>query len=170
MAKESNKGVQNHLTPKEVDDPYEIGGKIIVMRSTRDDPLAWMHSRNVIDEAQYQGGLAFQMDFETIQAGPRAIDASEPYVDRSFRHRSISVAFSDSLARLNRADRELGQLGASLTRDVLIHGMSIQAIGIARGTGSEAELKYIGRRFRECLDTLAFVYEFSRENSSKRRV
>ena len=158
------------MTPKEVDDPYEVGGKIIVMRSTRDDPLAWMHSRNVIDEAQYQGGLAFQMDFETIQAGPKAIDASEPYVDRSFRHRSISVAFSDSLARLNRADRELGQLGASLTRDVLIHGMSIQAIGIARGTGSEAELKYIGRRFRECLDTLAFVYEFSREDSSKRRM
>jgi hypothetical protein len=61
----SNRGVENYLTPEEVDDPYEAGGKIIVMRSTRNDPLARLHDRKQIDEAQYHGGRAFQHDFET---------------------------------------------------------------------------------------------------------
>ena len=146
-----------------VDDPYEAGAKISTVRSLRNDPLAGLHARKSIDEAQYQGGRAFQHDFEAIQAGPQAIDASQPYVDRSFRHRSMSDAFSGAMARLKLADKELGQLGASLTRDVLIHGMSIQQIGVARGTGGEIELKYLGRRFRECLDCLALVYGFAME-------
>ncbi len=151
------------VSPIEVDDPLEIGGTLIVMRSTRNDPLAGLHARKSIDEAQYQGGRAFQHDFECIQAGPQAVDASQPYVDRSFRHRSMSDAFSGALARLKVADRALGQLGASLSRDVLIHGMSIQQVGVARGTGGEIELKYLGRRFRECLDCLALVYGFAME-------
>ena len=151
------------MAPIEVDDPIEIGATLIVMRSTRNDPLAGLHARKSIDEAQYQGGRAFQHDFETIQAGPQAVDASQPYVDRSFRHRSMSDAFSGALARLKVADRELGQHGASLTRDVLIHGMTVQQIGVARGTGGEVELKYLGRRFRECLDCLAVVYGFAME-------
>jgi hypothetical protein len=133
------------------------------MRSTRNDPLAGLHARKSIDEAQYQAGRAFQNDFEAIQAGPQSIDASQPYVDRSFRHRSMSDAFSGALARLKVADKALGQDGSALARNVLIHGMSVQQIGAARGATGEVELKYIGRRFRECLDCLALVYGFAME-------
>jgi hypothetical protein len=48
----------------EVDDPLalEPGEKIVALRSIRNDPLARLHSRGQIDEAQYQGGRAFQND------------------------------------------------------------------------------------------------------------
>jgi hypothetical protein len=62
----------------EIDDPMalEPGDKIVVLRSTRNDPLAKLHDRRQIDEAQYQGGRAFQADFETAERGPQAIDPS----------------------------------------------------------------------------------------------
>ena len=48
----------------EVDDPLalEPGEKIVTLRSIRNDPLGRLHSRRQIDEAQYQGGRAFQDD------------------------------------------------------------------------------------------------------------
>ena len=154
------------VEPIEVDDPIEVGGKLIVMRSIRNDPLAGLHARRHIDEAQYQGGRAFQYDFETIQSRPQAVDASQPYVDCSLRPRGISAAFSESLARLKLADRELGQEGAAIVRNVLIHGMTIEQIGMTRGLTNEPDLKYLGRRFRECLECLALVYGFAMEKRS----
>ncbi len=160
---ESNRGVANHLTPKEVDDPYEAGGKIIVMRNTRNDPLAGMHARNSVDEAQYLGGRAYQHDFEAIEHGAKAVDPSQPYVDCSVVARGVSDSFSKALIRLNAANKELGQNGAALARDVLITGLSIAQVAEKRGVGGELELKYLGRRFRECLDCLALVYGFAME-------
>ena len=51
----------------EVDDPLGLdpGDKIVTLRSLRNDPLARLHSRRQIDEAQYQGGRSFQNDWET---------------------------------------------------------------------------------------------------------
>ena len=56
----------------EVDDPLALdpGDKIVVLRSTRDDPLARLHDRKQIDEAQYHGGRAFQHDFEVASGAP----------------------------------------------------------------------------------------------------
>src|SRR6185295_2120596 len=65
----------------EVDDPYEIGAKIVAIRSTRNDPLADLHSRKHIDDAQYEGGRSFQRDFEAAERGPCAIDPSKEAVD-----------------------------------------------------------------------------------------
>ena len=50
----------------EVDDPLalEPGEKIVTLRSIRNDPLARLHTHRQIDEAQYQGGRAFQDDWE----------------------------------------------------------------------------------------------------------
>ena len=60
----------------EVDDPLalEPGEKIVTLRSIRNDPLAKLHSHRQIDEAQYQGGRAFQDDWEQAERGPRAVD------------------------------------------------------------------------------------------------
>src|SRR5271170_8147671 len=56
----------------EVDDPLalEPGEKIVTLRSTRNDPLARLHTHRQIDEAQYQGGRAFQSDWEKPNAAP----------------------------------------------------------------------------------------------------
>jgi hypothetical protein len=139
------------------------GDKIVVLRSTRNDPLAALHARKHIDEAQYHGGRAFQHDFEAIEHGAKAVDPSQPYVDCSVVARGVSDSFSKALVRLNAANKELGQNGAALTRDVLITGLSIAQVAEKRGVGGEIELKYLGRRFRECLDCLALVYGFAME-------
>lgn len=149
--------------PLEVDDPYELGGKIVTMRSVRNDPLAGLHSRGFIDEAQYQGGRAFQHDFETAERGPQAIDPSKEAVDGGRVPEPISDWQIVAVERLNRANAKLGQNGASLSYDVLIAGMTIDQICAARGLRTQRENDYIGKRVRECLNTLAVVYGFAME-------
>lgn len=151
------------VAPIEVDDPLELGGKLIVMRSTRNDPLAGMHARHTIDEAQYQAGRAFQADFEVAERGPKAIDPSKEAVDGGQMPEPITDAQQKAVKRLNRAERELGQSGSSIVHDVLITGLAIEAVGRRRSMTGELELKYLGRRFRECLDCLALVYGFAME-------
>ena len=59
----------------------EPGEKIVTLRSIRNDPLGRLHSHHQIDEAQYQGGRAFQDDWEKAERGPQAVDPGREYVD-----------------------------------------------------------------------------------------
>lgn len=155
------------VAPIEIDDPFEKGAKISAIRSTRNDPLAGLHSRGQIDEAQYHAGRAYQHDFETAERGPRAIDPSKEAVDGGIMPEPITESMRKAAIRLNRAERELGQHGSSLAHDVLIAGLTMAQLGQRRQMTSEAELKYLGRRFRECLDTLALVYGLAMERAGK---
>jgi hypothetical protein len=146
-----------------VDDPYEAGGKIIVMRSTRDDPLGRLHDRRQIDEAQYQGGRAFQDDFETAERGPRAIDPGKEFVDGGLAPEPITEAMRKAVVRLNRVHRVLGQSGSAIAHDVLIAGMTLDRVAARREMETDLEKKYLGRRLRECLDDLALIYGFGGE-------
>lgn len=162
-ASESNRGVQNYLTPEEVDDPYEAGGKIIVMRSTRDDPLADLHSRSMIDEAQYWAGREFQKDFETAERGPRAIDPSKEAVDGGMAPEPITEAQRSAAKQLAVVYRQLGQNGSALVHDVLVHAKTRKQVAESRGLSGKRWEEYFGMRFRECLDCMALVYGFSME-------
>ena len=162
-AAESNRGVEHHLTPKEVDDPYEAGGKIIVMRSTRDDPLADLHARHMIDEAQYHAGRAFQHDFETAERGPRAIDPSKEYVDGGALPEPITEAQRASTRQLAIVYRALGADGSAIVHGVLVHNRTRKQIAESRGLTGKRWEEYFGIRFRECLDCLARVYGFAME-------
>jgi hypothetical protein len=149
------------VSPIEVDDPLELGGKLIVMRSTRNDPLAALHARNSIDEAQYQGGRAFQRDFETAERGPRAIDPSKEAVDGGVAPEPITEGQRKAARQLAVVYRTLGQDGSSLAHSVLIHGQSYRQIAESRNLAGERWEKYFGMRFQECLDCLAVVYGFA---------
>jgi hypothetical protein len=149
------------VAPLEVDDPMELGGKLIVMRSTRDDPLADMHARGHIDEAQYQGGRAFQLDFETAERGPRAIDPSKEAVDGGLMPEPITEAQQRAARQLAVVYRRLGQNGAALAHDVLVHGKTRAQVAEARGLAGKRWEEYFGMRFRECLDCMAVVYGFA---------
>jgi hypothetical protein len=146
----------------EVTDPYAVepGDKIVVMRSIRNDPLAALHSRRQIDEAQYHGGRAFQFDFEQIERGPQAIDPAKPFVDTSHNPQPLSAGYAASLVRLNRAHQTLGESGSSIAHDVLVGHLSLDQVAGKRSMNTELDKKYIGRRFRECLDDLALIYGF----------
>jgi hypothetical protein len=149
----------------EVDDPLGLdpGDKIVTLRSIRNDPLARLHTHRQIDEAQYQGGRAFQDDWEKAERGPRAVDPSREYVDGGQRREPITERQRKAVLRLNRAEHELGAVGSALVHDVLILGMTMDQIGQRRGVQGQRWNDYFARRFRECLDRLALLYGFATE-------
>lgn len=149
----------------EVDDPLglEPGDKIVTLRSIRSDPLGRMHSHRHVDEAQYQGGRAFQADWEKAERGPQAVDPTREYVDGGQMREPITEGQRKAVLRLNRAQRELGADGSALVHDVLILGMTMEQVGQRRGLHAQRWNDYFARRFRECLDRLALMYGFATE-------
>lgn len=155
----------------EVDDPLglERGDKIVALRSTRNDPLARLHSHRQIDDAQYRGGRAFQHDWERAERGPRAVDPTREYVDGGQAREPITEGQRQAVLRLNRAERELGADGAALVHDVLILGMTMEQVGGRRGLRTQRWKDYFARRLYECLDRLALIYGFATANAGRRQ-
>lgn len=160
----SKKGRPNPEYPRhliEVDDPYELGAKTVAERNIKNDPLANLHARHQIDEAQYHAGRAFQHDFEIAERGPRAIDPSKEAVDGGRIPEPITEQQQKAVGRLNRAGRALGADGSGLIHAVLIGRQTCSQVAGARGLSGERWEKYFGMRFRECLECLAVVYGFA---------
>jgi hypothetical protein len=149
----------------EVDDPLglEPGDRIVTLRSIRNDPLGRLHSRRQIDEAQYQGGRAFQDDWEKAERGPQAVDPGREYVDGGEMREPITERQRKAVLRLNRVERELGADGSALVHEVLILGMTMDQVGQRRGLRSQRWSDYFARRLQECLDRLALIYGFATE-------
>ena len=132
-----------------------------------DDPLARLHTHRHIDEAQYQGGRAFQHDWEQAERGPQAVDPTREYVDCGPTRQPITERQRKAVLRLNRAERELGADGAALVHEVLILGMTMEQVGQRRGLRGQRGMDYFARRFRECLDRLALIYGFATARAAK---
>ncbi|CAN7424667.1 hypothetical protein LJR220_003823 [Bradyrhizobium sp. LjRoot220] len=147
----------------EVDNPLALGPgeKIVTLRSIRNDPLARLHSHRQVDEAQYQGGRAFQGDWERAERGLRAVDPTREYVDGAQMREPITEGQRKAVLRLNRAERELGADGSALVHDVLVHGLTMEQVGQKRGLSTQRWKDYFARRFCECLDRLALIYGFA---------
>jgi hypothetical protein len=155
----------------EVDNPLALdpGEKIVALRSTRGDPLGRLHSHHQIDDAQYQGGRAFQGDWERAERGPQAVDPSREYVDGARSREPVTESQRQAVLRLNRIERELGADGAALVHDVLVLGLTMEEIGQRRAVRSQRWKDYFAKRFQECLDRLALVYGFASDNPAQRR-
>jgi hypothetical protein len=147
----------------EVDDPLGLdpGDKIVVLRSIRNDPLGRLHSHHQIDESQYQGGRAFQGDWEKAERGPRAVDTTREYVDGGERREPITESQRKAVLRLSRIERELGADGSALVHEVLVLGMTMEQVAQRRGLRTKRWSDYFARRFKECLDRLALIYGFA---------
>jgi hypothetical protein len=153
----------------EVDDPLGLdpGDKIVTLRSLRNNPLARLHSRRQIDEAQYQGGRSFQNDWEKAERGPQAVDPSREYVDGGQFREPITESQRKAVLRLNRIERDLGADGSALVHEVLILGMTMEQVIERRGLGGQRWMDYFARRLRECLDRLAQAYGFATEKRAR---
>lgn len=162
-ATEFSVGIAAHVTPTEVDDPFEVGSKLIVMRSTRDDPLGDLHARKMIDEAQYQAGRAFQRHFETAARGVGAIDFTKEAVDGGKIYEGTTDAQMKASDALSIAYAKLGMNGQVIVHEVLVHSRTRRQMAEARGLTGKKWEEYMGMRFRECLDCLALVYGFAME-------
>lgn len=146
-----------------VQDPYsQIGEKIQVTRSIRDDPLAGMHSRQQIDDAQLVAGRKWQAHHEGAEVGLiRAIDPAKEFVDGGQFPDPLPDSKIKALEALRAADEALGWEGKMIVRSILGDRLSIAQTANARGGRTEVEIKYVGKRFRECLETLAILWGFA---------
>lgn len=155
--------INAHVAAVDVDDPYEHGAKVTVLRSLRDDPLSALQSAGQIEQHQFHAGRHWQNAFELAGgAGCRAIDPTREAVDGGqIAQTTISESQVAAFQDLARATKALGLEGESIVLDVLGRGLTIAAAAARRRLVSEPEKKYLGRRFRECLDTLAEVYGFA---------
>jgi hypothetical protein len=139
-----------------VEDPYKRGENIRVLRATRDDPLAGLHARGSIDTAQLAAGRVWQRHWENAQIGSvRAIDPTKEPVDGKgpppapFTDRQ-RMAFKE----LSKAALMLGYEGDRIVRAILGERETLLAVAIRHHRSK----KYIGQRFRECLETMARMW------------
>jgi hypothetical protein len=137
----------------EVDNPLalEPDEKIVALRSIRNDPLGRLHAHRQIDEAQYQGGRAFQDDWEKAERGPRAVDPTREYVDGGQMREPITEGQRKAVLRLNRAERELGADGSALVHDVLVQGMTMEQVGLRPGVTHST----LARLFRQAVQGMS---------------
>jgi hypothetical protein len=164
-AREINRGSTAHIVATEVEDPYEPGSQISVVRSTRDDPLADHLARNHIDQAQFRAGREFQKHFGLAERGPRAMQMAEA-VDSSPPRESLTDSQLKASRWLTRCYGELGRDGSALIHDMLIANLTTRQIAQSRGmVGADWE-RYFSRRLFLCLDTLSVVFGFSNGTSS----
>jgi len=150
------------VTPAEVDDPFEIGEKIVVLRSTRHDPLADMKSRGQIDQCDYVAGRHWEAAWEHAEiGGVRGIDPSKEAVDGGRLPEVLTDIQRRAVQDLKAARETLGVAGDELVRDILGRKLSIHQAAMRRGMAGENDRKYTGQRFRECLSTLAKRFGYS---------
>lgn len=142
----------------EVDDPYEAGEKLVVLRQLRCDPLARLHSHHQIDEAQYTAGRCYQRDWELAERGARAIDPTKEAVDGGLLPEPITDGQQKARKRLIRVHAELGRGFKAIVGSVLIEGRSIEAFSIMQGRHGARWSNYYGKMFRDGLDVLAVEY------------
>ncbi|MDE2099591.1 MAG: hypothetical protein KGL39_20230 [Patescibacteria group bacterium] len=143
-----------------VDDPYgEKGEKIQVLRSVRDDVLAGMYAREQIDDAQLAAGRKWQQYRELAEIGSiQAIDPTKEAVDGGKIREPLTDTQIFAFKQLDAAREELGKDGSLLVFDILALRWSIQKAANNRGMWKDIEINYVGRRFRECLESLAKLW------------
>lgn len=152
--------INSVVAPAVVQD--HAGDYIRVLRSVRDDPLAGMLARKQIDEAQFHAGRLWQRYQEDSEiGGARAIDPTKEAVDGGRFKEPDITRMSVALVKLREAKGELGEYGISLIYDVLQRRMTIIEIAASRHMPRQREVDYLGRRFRECLESLARLWGFA---------
>lgn len=156
----SNLPINSRVAIAVVSDPYsEVGEQIAVIRSVRDDPLADMHSRGVIDDAMFWAGRKWQKLHECSEIGPiGAVDPTREAVDGGKPRDPITDRQIDAFRELNLAHRELGMIGERLVKDILGQGLTIGQVADKWGRTSQREQNYLSRRFRESLETLGEIW------------
>lgn len=145
----------------EVEDPMALhfGDTIVVLRSTRNDPLADMRSRNQIEQSDYMAGRYWQNAHENSQIGSiRAIDPSKEAVDGGRAPEMLTDRQRKGASDVDAARVALAPFGNALIQDVLSEGLSIRRAAMKRGMTSGRAQMALGAKFRECLATLAVLF------------
>lgn len=168
--------INSVVAPAVVDDPLEKGAKLQMMMSLRDDPLGRLYVRDQLrsedektrdkaqgrntGEARYRAGRQYQDLLESAELGGiKGMDISKDPVDGGSIPEVLTERQRSAMHELSRTARVLGMQGEALLRDILGGRMAIEQAADARGFKSKDGRAYVGRRFRECLETLAVHFK-----------
>jgi hypothetical protein len=150
-----------------IDNPEVPGAQIAAVRSVRDDPLAWLFSRAMIDQAQFTAGRHWQRAWE--EAGIGLIRAMDPLKGGLGLAPDLITERNRRAFRMLVASRQqLGNEGYLLVVDVLGNGLFVAEVARRRGFASPAALRYFGRRFREYLELLALTWGYASSRKERR--
>ena len=152
-AKETLKS--GEYAPVEIDDPYEHGSKITVLRQYRTDPLGRLHAHHQIDDAQLAAGRAYQRDKEVAERGARAIDPTKEYVDGGMLPEALTDRQIKARKRIIKIEQELGRRLTNVLEAILVDGKTVEQLAQSQ---SQAILKLHGGLFRVALNELAEMY------------
>jgi hypothetical protein len=156
--------IKAQVVAVEVEDPYalEPGDKIVAFRSLRDDPLARLHCRQMIDDAQYSAGKDYRRDLEMIEiGGARAIDPTKEAVDGGRHVERDSDAYGKAHKRLAEASKVMGLFHESVVRAVLAGNLFPAQVAVLWGYTSDRDQDYYARSFRTGLELLAGFYGYA---------
>jgi hypothetical protein len=142
-----------------VDDPYD-GTRLTVVRNAG-DPVEDLLSRRQIDEAQYRAALRVRMLHERAGAvGARAIDYSREHVDGGQIYVDVPLGQAEAAQGLRAVCVQLGMLDYQIVIAIAGEGRRVAEVASVIGGDSEAARKYVGRRFRDALNTLVSYWGF----------
>lgn len=141
-----------------VDDPYERGEKLTVVRQLRADPLGRLHSHHQIDDAQLAAGRAYQNDRELAERGAKAMDPTKEQVDGGRMPEALTDRQIAARKRLIKIKQDLGRRLMWVLDAVLIEGQTIEQL---TQSNVQSVLKLHGGLFRVALNELATIYCFS---------
>lgn len=118
---------QAALTIDEVDDPYERGAKLRIVRNLREHPIAMLAHSGRITEAQRIAGMEFNRRFEAAAIGQQqAIDYSKTRVDGGGAIEPLPERIQESVQWLNRCSRVVGLKGWPVLTSVAGEGRGLQ--------------------------------------------
>lgn len=148
------------VAPVDVDDPYEMGAKITVLRSLRDDILGHLHARQEIDDARFHAGRLYERYVEQSQIGSvKAMDpTNEPVDGGGIVVEPVSDKQIAAVRQLSEAGRVLGRKGEILVRRVLVERRTFKEIAPSVG---RYDLAYVRRHFFDCLEEMAILWNLA---------
>lgn len=136
--------------------------RIAAAVSLRDDPLGLLYHRGRDDcrigEAQYRAGRQWQATYEAAGVGRLRSpgDIREPVDGGGIVSDGITDRQMRAHKTLNAWHAELGREGRVILEAVLAEKRSLREVAQDRyGGATPPNVRYVGRRFRECLSTLA---------------
>jgi hypothetical protein len=147
----------SRIVERVVEDPYNGRDKIAVVISTRDNPLADMWARGQIDRAQFEAGKKWQRAFEIAEIGVCRNGFKSKVDNGGSSAGDVEDEVATARKRLMKSREYLGSVGYQLLSVVLGEGRRLIDVVAEQGgncSPDSADQKYVGRRFRECLEQL----------------
>jgi hypothetical protein len=123
-----------------VDDPYEKGAKLRVIKNVREHPVSHLHARGILSDSQAIAGETFRSNYERAVLGAsRAIDYTKERVDGGLPAEPLSESAQRATQWLNDVARHsgCGMRGYAILTAVCGEGQGIVATArIMRNSGA----------------------------------